>query len=513
MSCLVLNPNSFFLKTISKEREYLSNKTKALCKDSSVGCTNWELCVMQWGARNITNLVGKPSLVKSYKDLNTSMIGSVELPLSNSKIQILFEEATRLLSPTDLQGQESKSKQSLLNTAASQNLTLNLNNLSRISQQFNLSEAKSSLLVSFFKKAKTALNLLDNSNSTLIYYKAKYIELGISKALETLNKYLFLNISSLAFISTFQKMRDKIQCKDLIDPRYAQKVCTSHLISPEMDSGAVILVSAYYINFQRGEDDFRGDLVLRNTLGFKTSGELADFFKNSKGFTKILTKVQKDFKKIYGCWSAPCDKRYLSEKQFAGSQISNIKEKKFRKYYPFLTVNSIRDFRGNSELLGNKVPELPGFLELHFNYSKNAFSIFNQDKLYSRDEGSIRSENQMMLLYSLCKTERNSDIAHSFGINAPPKFVTYFFDHMMVEFAFGGLIGVQNMHSVGFPFKDPLLVELVKEVHSEKNTSFESRLTKYRSNHKFSTCPGSPHNFQCEIGRKKIHQSRRDGFL
>lgn len=68
---------------------------------------------------------------------------------------------------------------------------------------------------------------------------------------------------------------------------------------------------------------------------------------------------------------------------------------------------------------------------------------------------------QFFLLYQLSKSNRTSDLAHSFNIWSPAVYFTYYADHLLFEWFLDGLISKTNMSNILYGYEDQTLTYLV----------------------------------------------------
>lgn len=219
--------------------------------------------------------------------------------------------------------------------------------------------------------------------------------------------------------------------------------------------GVVLWILAFYRNFQPLGGEIEASQYIMTKLKITDPNVLNDILYTGL-LNTTLAEIQNDFKAIYGCFAAPCDKRFLGEKQFFESSVTNIKNSK----YPALSVLSVAHFQENDNLLLNKIPEIAGFYQYHFGYTGKIFGG-KQNKLYGRGVGSILNEFQMYRLIELSKSERTSDLAHNFNIWSPGKLFTYFADHLILEFYLDGLIGKMTIRELVTSAPDRTLLMLV----------------------------------------------------
>lgn len=68
-------------------------------------------------------------------------------------------------------------------------------------------------------------------------------------------------------------------------------------------------------------------------------------------------------------------------------------------------------FSENSDILKNKIPEMYGFFNIHYNFEKIIFGG-EPDIIFSNNAGSITNYYQLMVMNDFSVNGRTSDQAH-----------------------------------------------------------------------------------------------------
>lgn len=132
------------------------------------GCSDDELCMIQWGSRGVTNLLGNESFIQGFKDLNNSFMMEFELGTGNNSLQqFSLREVQRLMSRNSDYSQ-SNEPTSLLNFSNANFLTSYLNKTDKLADRFKLTLDQASLLSPYYSQVLRALG------RTAINYQISY---------------------------------------------------------------------------------------------------------------------------------------------------------------------------------------------------------------------------------------------------------------------------------------------------------------------------------------------------
>lgn len=126
---------------------------------------------MQWGSLNITNLIESPDIIRTYGNLNESLVFEFELGVHGSLVRLpSFEITSRLLNmrPDGTQVYQTKS---ILNFENAKYLSQNLDNLPKIQERFDLSETHAILLRDYYNRILNTINRLSNELPALDYFR------------------------------------------------------------------------------------------------------------------------------------------------------------------------------------------------------------------------------------------------------------------------------------------------------------------------------------------------------
>ncbi len=399
--------------------------------------------------------------------MNGSLPLDYEMCGDEEASRLTFEESIRLLNKTTT-GDMTDNPYSLLNLTNGKFLIDNLNNIQNIKVKFYLTDAKAKALADYYNRTISSLRLASNSPE-LSYFRARFSRDGLIDALAVLRHYTFNNITMQGFNQLYNDRKGNYTCRDyFIDFQgrsLPEKICTDPIITLDNYGGIIIWVIAKYRNFQNDSIDFPAFEFLKQRLKL-TDKELDSLIENSQ-FSKTLAEIQDDFKNFFGCFEAPCDRKFLSERQYYQSSITNLNG---NNKYPNLKVKSVAEFEGNKLLLNNKIPEIYGFYQKHFKYEGKIFGG-EQDKVFNNNVGSLASPGsitnyfQFFLMYQFSKYNRTSDLAHSFNIWSPAQFFASYGDHLLFEWYLNGLIGQVNLSTILTGMNDPTLLKIVMSVN------------------------------------------------
>ena len=351
-------------------------------------CSDLKLCAFQWGSKAVTELIGKPLSITGYRSMNSSIPLDYEFCGDDLEARLTNEEALRLLDKT-ADGKMTNNAYSLLNFTNGQFLIDNLDKVDKVMAKFYLSKQKAESLIKYYNSTLNSLKLASNSPE-LSYFRARFSRDGLLDALNLLRHYTFNNITMQGFSQLYNDRKGNATCKayflDTQGRNLPTKICTDPLITLDTYQGIIMWTIAKYKNFQNDSIvDFDAYNFIKKRLGLVNDEDL-DFLLSSSLFNSTMWEVQNDFLSYFGCFDAPCDRRFLAERQFYQSSITNLGNKL---KYPTLKVKSIADFEVNHPLLGNKIPEIYGFYERHFKYNGKIFGG-EQDKVFSNNVGRIQ---------------------------------------------------------------------------------------------------------------------------
>lgn len=146
---------------------------------------------------------------------------------------------------------------------------------------------------------------------------------------------------------------------------------------------------AYYRDFQPVVNEFNAYEFIFTRLNISDPGVRYQIL-NEGGLNTTFSEIQNDLAAALECYSAPCDKKYLAQRQFYQSAVTNLTSTKYKalKVDAFDQVPSVASFPENAALLGNRIPEITGFYHKHFNYSGFVF-VGEQESLFSGNKGNL----------------------------------------------------------------------------------------------------------------------------
>lgn len=310
-------------------------KTNPDCPNNN--CSLEDLCIMQWGAKNLTQLFGNQEYIDGYKSMNSSMPFDFEMCLDDPESRLTYNEAKKLLSKT-LDGRQNTEVSSLLNFTNSKYLIENLGNYEGIMRRFGLSnEKKGKGLSAYYNHTIKTFKLTTNSPE-LAFFRARFSRDGVQKSLDVLKQYVFHNITMKAFSNFYSNNKGDKGCRDYFNGIFKSQICNHNIMSLDQYEGIILWIMAYYKDFQPipGEFDARAYIVeLMNNTQFNFQDTVKDTL-----FSSTLGGIQDNFTKFYGCFEPPCDKKFLAELQYYNSSVTDIANSnaEAKLYYPSLNV-------------------------------------------------------------------------------------------------------------------------------------------------------------------------------
>lgn len=184
-----------------------------------------------------------------------------------------------------------------------------------------------------------------------------------------------------ALFQVYNDNKGLYPCKAYFDPNRANDICNNNLITLDRYEGVIMWVIAFYQDFQNTGGDIDAAQYISNVLRISKS-QFNETLLKSVFLNTTLNSIQVDFQQAFGCFSPPCDRKFLAERQFYQSSITNMKSPK----YPSLNVLSVALWEENYPLLKNKIPEIYGFYKYYYNYEGKIFGG-EQDKLFNNGVG------------------------------------------------------------------------------------------------------------------------------
>lgn len=346
---------------------------------------------MQWGAKNCTQIIGNPEFIKGYEDMNKSIIFDFEVCGDDPDYRLTYDEAKTLLSKNK-DGSQNKEVRSLLNFTNSKYLIQNLNNFEGIKNQFGLSNINKAKGLSAFYNNTLATFKLNTNSPELSFYRARFSRDGLVKSLDILKQYVFNNITMKAFNNFYINNKGIWSCKEYF-LSFQTQICNNNLLSLDKYDGVILWVLAFYQDWQPIPGEIDARKIITETIDHPAFNFNAAVSGSKLNVT--LGQIQVNFTTYFGCFEAPCDRKFLAELQYYKSSVTNIGNLNdiAKQIYPSLTVvfifiqvKSVAMFEENKQLLINKIPEIYGFYKIHFNYDDRVFGG-EQDKLFSSNQG------------------------------------------------------------------------------------------------------------------------------
>lgn len=332
MNNLVMNKSTSWLYNTADgelSRFALPDKAYAelnpLCPNSI--CSDLDLCVIQWGAKNVTQVIGNPEFIDGYKSMNNSIPFDFEVCGDKPEYRLSFEEAKRLLSMNE-NGTQNEESTSLLNFTNSKYLISNLGDFSGIMTRFKLSTIEKAQGLSAYYNHTISTFKLNTGSPELSFYRARFSRDGLQKSLDILKQYVFNNITMKAFSSFYTSNKGSLQCKDYFRGVFSTQICNHNILSLDRYEGIVLWILAFYQDFQPIPGEFNATAYITSLLDSPTQRFFFnDTVQNSK-FSGVLADIQVNFTKYFGCFVAPCDRKFLAELQYYKSIVTNIADPK-----------------------------------------------------------------------------------------------------------------------------------------------------------------------------------------
>lgn len=366
----------------------------------------------------------------------------------------------RKLLEFDMENGVEKGEKSILNFKNAEFLAQNLEDPTAITQYFDLGADinKGKALATYYSGIQQAFSQY-TTYPKLDYYKARFARDSIQKSLYTLYAYGFNNITSQAFQDVYKANSNKFQCRDYFNKfenNLADLICNSNSLTLDNYQGIVTWTIAIYLYFDpeylQSDDVSKYDwnkftewdaigFILSET-GIKTKEDLMSQIDSSLIKT-IMNQIQDQFKETFKCFAPPCNRKFLAEQQFYLGKVTYCGKEKCP-MYPSLNKRSVCGFKENFPLLKNKIPEMYGFYNIHYDFNGVIFGG-EPDVIFSNNAGSIVNYYQMMVMYEFSRSGRTSDQAHLFNIWSNPRYLVHYVDHLFFEWFMEGLITEQKV--------------------------------------------------------------------
>lgn len=439
----IADKSNFIYTTSEKGNKYMVETLKKdTGRTTQTNFTDFELCAIQWGSKNLTRMLNQPENIGGMRNVNASIPLKFEFASTKKNIVLSYDKIIKdLLDYDKANGREGGSTTSLLNFKNAKYLSENLDHPKKLADYFGLDENHSKQLIKYYKECFESLQVLskDLDRPDQAYYRARFSRDGIRKALTTLEQYVFDNITMKAFSQVYFERRGTKPCVLYFcspNNRHCAKdssiVCQNPRTSLDNYEGITKWVIAFYQKDFAGPENPNGIQMIANDT--KLSEEAVTKLLSGADLLKTtLNGIQNNFTQTYKCFRPPCDRRFLAEKQYYESYITK------NATYQNMNVWSVAQFSENKPFLGNKIPEIGGFYYLKFNYTEKVFGG-EQDAIFSDGIGSVTNYYQVFLLYEFSKDRRASDVAHTFNIWSPTEYFAAYGDHLLLEWYFDGLV-------------------------------------------------------------------------
>jgi hypothetical protein len=144
-----------------------------------------------------------------------------------------------------------------------------------------------------------------------------------------LQQYVFINATAKAFEQLYTERRSGLPCIKYFPKDWASKICGDSHASLDRYSGILLWVIAYYRHFQPVNDEFNSFLFIFERLNV-TDPTIRNQILNEGLLSQTFAEIQKDFADALECFTAPCDKKYLAERQYYQSAVTNLTLSKYK---------------------------------------------------------------------------------------------------------------------------------------------------------------------------------------
>ena len=121
-----------------------------------------------------------------------------------------------------------------------------------------------------------------------------------------------------------------------------------------------------------------------------------------------------------------------------------------------LNVHSVAMWQENTDYFQNKVPEIHGFLNRHYDKKTNIFRHELQD-IFNNGPQSISNDMTIFLMNLLLRDNRRSDLAFKFDIWCPTEYMKSYIDHVFFEWYLGGFYHKAKIVDIVTGYYDPHL--------------------------------------------------------
>ena len=182
-------------------------------------CDQTDLTMLQWGTRKLTNFIKKPEYVRSYLNLNSSLLFHYEANYFDSKVEFEMDEIRDLLE-FDMDNGLQKGAKSLLNFENAKFLENNLNDPQKLADYFlktdtrpNPAKEKGEALAKYYDGILKAFKQY-TKDPVNDYYKSRFARDSIQKSLYMLYAFGFNNVTSKAFQDVYRQNSNRFSCRD-----------------------------------------------------------------------------------------------------------------------------------------------------------------------------------------------------------------------------------------------------------------------------------------------------------
>ena len=464
----LVGTGSFLSNTIIELNTTISTKFSKIC--SKPVCDQTDLAQIQWANKGVTLDIDMPYIISSYSSINQSLIVPYEAA-ENNQHELSFQDGQKLLSYNTTDGSELNQTTTLLNFDNAKYLSDNLDSKSKIQtyfEQATLDEAD--ILIKYYQNMISYINSYASNKISpeTQYMKAKYARDGILESIDQLQLYVLNNVTMKAFNDYYNHHISEYSCSYYfgVQIQIYDKICQNPNLMPTNYTAITKWIEAWLEpdkNHPSVTTDAQKFIV--DEISFTSIKNWDDLKNNYQGasFFKItIDNIRSQMNTQYQCYGSQggCTRKYLAEIQYFSGNITDISSHPDAlKEFPSLNVKSIAQWSINKETLKNKIPEIYGFANIHYNFTTQQFGL-PMDMVYNYGKQSILNDQVIYLMSTFAQENRTADLAHQFSIWCEPIVLTTYFDHAFYEWYLGGFLKEQNIVDIVYGYKDSTQVKI-----------------------------------------------------
>lgn len=144
-----------------------------------------------------------------------------------------------------------------------------------------------------------------------------------------MQQYTFINVTAKAFEQLYKERRAGSPCLKYFPKDWAARICGDSIVSLDRYTGILYWTIAFYRGFQPVLNEFNAYSFILDRLNITDTGHMHQIL-NEGLLNQTYFEIQEDFAQALGCYSSPCDKKYLAERQFYQSAVTNISLSKYK---------------------------------------------------------------------------------------------------------------------------------------------------------------------------------------